>query len=288
MKKLLIIINDELSSKKRALKVDGKKYKISIEEPLKIETEKENIEIKSINPFFKKEIILKENNTAVLTITLKAIFLDISLEYLNKNIDELYREQLIKYLNNNKKVLNTFDKTLSSGISSQKFLIDSKNKLWKINDKSNKKNTSRVYKFEDIKYCEFRLADKIKTMGGDVSKALLGDGFFGNLLSTRDITDLYNHCIIRIYLKNQTIPFEEIRFYFFNKYTEAEAYKSKTYLKAKDLYNKFKEMTNSSEKEEKSKNKIDTKKLLEIKELLDANVITKEEFDKIKKDILGG
>lgn len=289
MKKILIIIKDKsfkLFYSKKSILVDGEKYKLSAEEPLIIETEKDKVNIILKNQNLKKEVILKEDSTAVLIITIKAFFSDTKVEYINENIDAIYRKQFIKYANSIN-YLNFFDKKLAVKNINQKILIDSKNKLWKINDETKKKDSIKVYGFEDIEYCEFKLG-RTKTIGGDIGKAFLGNGFLGNLASRRDITYSYNHCTIRIYLKNQAIPFEEIRFDFYNNYTELEAYKSKTYLKAKELYNQFKEITNSSEKETKSKNKIDTKKLLEIKELLDENLITKEEFNKIKNEIIGG
>lgn len=198
-------------------------------------------------------------------------------------------ENIIKFSNNNKKLLEEFEATKKIGSYIE---IDENKKQLIIPDGfMGKKINPRVYNFEDIIDYELLEDGESITKGGlgraVVGGALLGGvgAIVGGVTGKKKTKNLINSLKIKVTVNDTNSPTTYINL--INTQTKASSFVYKVaYSSAQEILSIFAVITQSKPQQEGSSNISTADELLKLKQLLDEGILSKEEFDVEKNKIL--
>lgn len=171
------------------------------------------------------------------------------------------------------------------------FMVDDQNRLWRTQDQLGM-HRSIIHRFEDIIYYELLEDGDLQTKGG-LGSALAGGLAFGaagaivgaSVGKKKTIANC-SSMSIKITLNNMNTPVENVNLLQMKVSKASAAYK-KAYAQAQEILSLLKIMTSSEKNQEVSKTAASaTDEILKFKNLFDAGIITQEEFEKKKQQLL--
>ncbi len=172
------------------------------------------------------------------------------------------------------------------------FMIDEKQRLWCIQDMFGL-HKSKIYHFEDILAYELLEDGNMQTKGG-LGSAVAGGIAFGSVgalvgatVGKKTTTMDCNTMRIKIALNNLNSPVEYVNLLQMKVSKKSAAYK-KAYQQAQEILSVLDVLT-AKKQVVSEKNTLDSvaDEIVKFKHLMDAGVITQEEFDTKKKQLLG-
>lgn len=194
-------------------------------------------------------------------------------------------------INGSNDTTNITEMTVTQSIGNI-FMADEQNHLWRIQDQFGL-HKSTIHRFEDIIDYELLEDGDLQTKGG-LGSALAGGLAFGaagaivgTSVGKKKTTANCSSMSIKITLNSMNAPVENINLLQMKVSKTSAAYK-KAYAQAQEVLSLLKIITSSAKKNEAAETATSVAdEILKFKNLLDAGIITQEEFEKKKQQLLG-
>ena len=194
-------------------------------------------------------------------------------------------------INGSNDTTNTTEMTVTQSIGNI-FMVDEQNHLWRTQDQFGL-HKSTIHRFEDIIDYELLEDGDLQTKGG-LGSALAGGLTFGAAgaivgasVGKKKTTSNCSSISIKITLKSMNAPVENVNLLQMKVSKTSAAYK-KAFAQAQEILSLLKIMTSSAKKHEVFETAASAAdEILKFKNLLDAGIITQEEFEKKKQQLLG-
>jgi hypothetical protein len=172
------------------------------------------------------------------------------------------------------------------------FMVDEQNHLWRTQDQFGL-HKSTIHRFEDIIDYELLEDGNLQIKGG-LGSALAGGLTFGAAgaivgasVGKKKTTSNCFSMSIKITLNSMNAPVENVNLLQMKVSKTSVAYK-KAFAQAQEILSLLKIMTSSEKKHEVFETAASAAdEILKFKNLLDAGIITQEEFEKKKQQLLG-
>ncbi|WP_300903365.1 SHOCT domain-containing protein [uncultured Clostridium sp.] len=211
-----------------------------------------------------------------------------------QNLKNMDIEDIKELVSSNQEKLESFNVTKKIG---NYLYIDEERKQWVIpkGSISGKIKNANIYNYSDIVNYEL-LEDGNSITKGGVGKAITGGILFGGIgaivggtTGKKKTKEICNKLQIKITVNNLNNPSEYINLIETETKKDGIIYKT-SYTMAQQILSMLEIICNSSPKKEDIYRQVNTNsvadELKKFKELLDCGVITKEEFEKKKKELL--
>ena len=182
-------------------------------------------------------------------------------------------------INGSNDTTNITEMTVTQSIGNI-FMADEQNHLWRIQDQFGL-HKSTIHRFEDIIDYELLEDGDLQTKGG------LGSALAGGLAFGAAGAIVGTSVGKKITLNSMNAPVENINLLQMKVSKTSAAYK-KAYAQAQEVLSLLKIITSSAKKNEAAETATSVAdEILKFKNLLDAGIITQEEFEKKKQQLLG-